>query len=190
MVNMRFINIFIVVLLLAPCLQAELGLTIVGGFNRANVFHEESEMQVWSGDLKAPAFGIERKIGPVITAIGYLKGGYINGYSDIDTTLSISYINVQSYYPLKIGKFTILSGINVGAPLSAVESYSSGGTNKVAVEKINIDYGALMGVSFGFNEKYGARLFLHYGFAELWIEPQEGKRLTTIIGGVCIYYNL
>ena len=41
-----------------------------------------------------------------------------------------------------------------------------------------------------FNEKYGARLFLHYGFAELWIEPQEGKRLTTIIGGVCIYYNL
>ena len=51
MVNMRFINIFIVVLLLAPYLQAELGLTIVGGFNRANVFHEESEMQVWSGDL-------------------------------------------------------------------------------------------------------------------------------------------
>ena len=75
MVNMRFINIFIVVLLLAPYLQAELGLTIVGGFNRANVFHEESEMQVWSGDLKAPAFGIERKIGPVIAAIGYLKGG-------------------------------------------------------------------------------------------------------------------
>ena len=190
MVNMRFINIFIVVLLLAPYLQAELGLTIVGGFNRANVFHEESEMQVWSGDLKAPAFGIERKIGPVIVAIGYLKGGYINGYSDIDTTLSISYINVQSYYPLKFGKFTILAGINVGAPLSAVESYSSGGTNKVAVEELNIDYGALIGVSYGINEKYGARLFLHYGFPELWIEPQERKRLTTIIGGACIYYNL
>jgi hypothetical protein len=187
---MRIINIYIVVLLLAPSLQAELGLTIVGGFNRSNVFHEESEMQDWSGDIKAPAFSIERKIGPVIAAIGYLKGGYINGYSDIDTTLSISYINVQSYYPLKFGKFTILAGINVGVPLNAVESYSSGGTNKVSVVELNIDYGALMGVSFGFNEKYGARLFLHYGFAELWNEPQEGNRLTTIIGGACLYYNL
>ena len=159
MVKMRFISIFIVVLLLAPCIQAELGLTIVGGFNWANVFHEESEMQKWSGDLNAPAFGIER-------------------------------INVQSYYPLKFGKFTILAGINVGAPLSAIESYSSGGTNKVAVEELNIDYGALMGVSYGINDKYGVRLFLHYGFAELWIEPQAGQRLTTIIGGACIYYNL
>ena len=93
-------------------------------------------------------------------------------------------------YPLKFGKFTILAGINVGAPLSAIESYSSGGTNKVAVEELNIDYGALMGVSYGINDKYGVRLFLHYGFAELWIEPQEGQRLTTIIGGACIYYNL
>ena len=70
MVKIRFMYIFIIVLFLAPCIQAELGFTIVGGFNRANVFHEESEMQVWSGDLKAPAFGIERKIGPVIVAIG------------------------------------------------------------------------------------------------------------------------
>ena len=190
MMDTRFIYIFNVGLLLVPFLQAELGLTVVGGFNRSNVFHEASEMQVWSGDIKAPAFGIEKKFGPVIAAIGYLKGGYINGYSDIDTTLSISYINAQSYYPLKFGKFIFLAGINVGAPLNAIETYSSGGTTKVAVEELNIDYGALMGVSYGINEKYGARLFLHYGFAELWIEPQEGKRLTTIIGGACIYYNL
>jgi hypothetical protein len=190
MMDTRFIYIFNVGLLLVPFLQAELGLTVVGGFNRANVFHGESEMQVWSGDIKAPAFGIERKVGPVIAAIGYLKGGYINGYSDIDTTLSISYINVQSYYPLKFGKFIFLAGINVGAPLSAIETYSSGGTTKVAVEELNIDYGALIGVSYGISERYGARLFLNYGFAELWKEPQEGKRLTTIIGGACIYYNL
>ena len=190
MIEMRFINIFIVVLLLVPCIHAELGLTVFGGFNRANVFHEDSEMQIWSGDLKAPAFGIERKIGPVIAVIGYLKGGYINGYSDIDTTLSISYINAQSYYPLKFGKFTIIAGINVGVPLSAFESYSSGGSNKIAGEELNIDYGTLIGVSYGINEKYGARLFFNYGFAELWKKPQERKRLTTIIGGACIYYNL
>ena len=190
MVKMRFISIFIVVLLLAPCIQAELGLTIVGGFNWANVFHEESEMQIWSGDLKAPAFGIERKIGPVIATIGYLKGGYINGYSDIDTTLSISYINAQSYYPLKFGKFVFLAGINIGAPLSATETYSSGGNTKVAVEELNIDYGALIGVSYGISEKYGARLFLNYGLAELWKEPIGGKRLTTITGGACIYLKL
>ena len=190
MVKTRFIIIFIVVLLLAPCIQAELGLTIVGGFNRANVFHEESEMQVWSGDLKAPAFGIERKIGPVIATIGYLKGGYINGYSDIDTTLSINYINAQSYYPLKFGKFGVLAGINIGVPISAIETYSSGGNTKVAVEELNIDYGALIGVSYGISEKYGVRLFLNYGFAELWKEPIGGNRLTTIIGGACIYLNL
>ena len=190
MVNMRFINIFIVVLLLAPYLQAELGLTIVGGFNRANVLHEESEMQVWLGDLKAPAFGIERKIGPVIATIGYLNGGYINGYYDIDTTLSISYINTQSYYPLNFGKFVFLAGINVGAPLSAVKTYSSGGSTKVDIEELNIDYGALIGVSYGISERYGVRLFLNYGIAELWKEPQERKKLTTIIGGACIYYNL
>jgi hypothetical protein len=108
MMDTRFIYIFNIGLLLLPFLQAELGLTVVGGFNRANVFHENTEMQVWSGDIKAPAFGIERKIGPVIATIGYLNGGYINGYSDIDTTLSISYINTQSYYPLNFGKFVFL----------------------------------------------------------------------------------
>ena len=55
-------NIFIIVLFLTPCLQAELGLTIVGGFNRANVFHEESEMQIWLGDLKAPALALKEKL--------------------------------------------------------------------------------------------------------------------------------
>ena len=186
----RFIYIFNIGLLLLPFLQAELGLTVVGGFNRANVFHENTEMQVWSGDIKAPAFGIERKIGPVIATIGYLNGGYINGYSDIDTTLSISYINTQSYYPLNFGKFVFLAGIYVGAPLSAIKTYSSGGTTKVAVEELNIDYGALIGVSYGISERYGVRLFLNYGIAELWKEPQERKKLTTIIGGACIYYNL
>ena len=190
MINTRSIYKIYVGLLLVPFLQAELGFTVVGGFNRSNVFHEETEMQVWSGDIKAPAFGIERKIGPVIAAIGYLKGGYINGYSDIDTTLSISYINAQSYYPLKFGKFIFLAGINVGVPLSAIETYSSGGTTKVAVEELNIDYGALIGVSYGISEKYGARLFLNYGLAELWKEPIGGKRLTTITGGACIYLNL
>ena len=190
MMDTRLIYIFNVGLLLVPFLQAELGLTVVGGFNRSNVFHEESEMQVWSGDIKAPAFGIEKKFGPVIAAIGYLKGGYINGYSDIDTTLSISYINAQSYYPLKFGKIVFLAGINIGAPLNAIETYSSGGTTKVDVEELNIDYGALIGVSYGISEKYGARLFFNYGFVELWREQQGGKRLTTIIGGACIYYNL
>jgi hypothetical protein len=173
-----------------PFLHAELGLTVVGGFNRANVFHEDSDMQVWSGDIKAPAFGIEKKIGPVIAAIGYLKGGYINGYSDIDTTLSISYINAQSYYPLKFGKFVFLAGINIGAPLSAIETYSSEGSTKVDIEELNIDYGVLFGVSYGISERYGVRLFLNYGIPELWKEPQGRKRLTTIIGGACIYYNL
>ena len=190
MINTRSIYKFYVGLLFVPFLHAELGLTVVGGFNRANVFHEDSDMQVWSGDIKAPAFGIERKIGPVIAAIGYLKGGYINGYSDIDTTLSISYINAQSYYPLKFGKFVFLAGINIGAPLSAIKTYLPEGSTKVDIEELNIDYGALMGVSYGINDKYGVRLFLHYGFAELWIEPQAGQRLTTIIGGACIYYNL
>ena len=186
----RFIYIFNIGLLLLPFLQAELGLTVVGGFNRANVFHENTEMQVWSGDIKAPAFGIERKIGPVIATIGYLNGGYINGYSDIDTTLSISYINTQSYYPLNFGKFVFLAGIYVGAPLSAIKTYSSGGSTKVDIEELNIDYGALIGVSYGISERYGVRLFLNYGIPELWKEPQGRKRLTTIIGGACIYYNL
>tara|TARA_B100001245_G_scaffold40637_1_gene26022 strand:+ start:75 stop:647 length:573 start_codon:yes stop_codon:yes gene_type:complete len=190
MINTRSIYKFNVGLLLVPFLQAELGFTVVGGFNRANVFHENTEMQVWSGDIKAPAFGIERKIGPVIATIGYLNGGYINGYSDIDTTLSISYINTQSYYPLNFGKFVFLAGIYVGAPLSAIKTYSSGGSTKVDIEELNIDYGALIGVSYGISERYGVRLFLNYGIAELWKEPQERKKLTTIIGGACIYYNL
>ena len=190
MINTRSIYKIYVGLLLVPFLQAELGLTVVGGFNRANVFHEDSEMQVWSGDIKAPAFGIERKIGPVIATIGYLKGGYINGYSDIDTTLSISYINAQSYYPLKFGKFVFLAGINIGAPLSAIETYSSEGSTKVDIEELNIDYGVLFGVSYGISERYGVRLFLNYGIPELWKEPQGRKRLTTIVGGACIYYNL
>jgi len=190
MINTRSIYKIYVGLLLVPFLQAELGLTVVGGFNRANVFHEDSEMQVWSGDIKAPAFGIERKIGPVIATIGYLNGGYINGYSVIDTTLSISYINAQSYYPLKFGKFVFLAGINIGAPLSAIETYSSEGSTKVDIEELNIDYGVLFGVSYGISERYGVRLFLNYGIPELWKEPQGRKRLTTIIGGACIYYNL
>ena len=147
MVKMRFMYIFIIVLFFAPFLQAELGLTIVGGFNRANVLHEESEMQVWLGDLKAPAFGIERKIGPVVAAIGDLKRGYINGYSDIDTTLSISYINTQSYYPLNFGKFVFLAGINIGAPLSAIKTYSSEGSTKVDIEELNISHGNLLNES-------------------------------------------
>ncbi len=190
MINTRSIYKFYVGLLFVPFLHAELGFTVVGGFNRANVFHEDSDMQVWSGDIKAPAFGIERKIGPVIATIGYLKGGYINGYSDIDTTLSISYINAQSYYPLKFGKFAFLAGINIGAPLSAIKTYSSEGSNKVDIKELNIDYGALFGVSYGISERYGVRLFLNYGIAELWKEPQGRKKLTTIIGGACIYYNL
>ena len=190
MINTRSIYKFYVGLLFVPFLHAELGLTVVGGFNRANVFHEDSDMQVWSGDIKAPAFGIERKIGPVIATIGYLKGGYINGYSDIDTTLSISYINAQSYYPLKFGKFVFLAGINIGAPLSAIETYSSEGSTKVDIEELNIDYGVLFGVSYGISERYGVRLFLNYGIPELWKEPQGRKRLTTIVGGACIYYNL
>jgi hypothetical protein len=48
----------------------------------------------------------------------------------------------------------------------------------------------LIGVSYGISERYGVRLFLNYGIAELWKEPQERKKLTTIIGGACIYYNL
>ena len=190
MINTRSIYKIYVGLLLVPFLQAELGFTVIGGFNRANVFHEDSDMQVWSGDIKAPAFGIERKIGPVIATIGYLKGGYINGYSDIDTTLSISYINAQSYYPLKFGKFVFLAGINIGAPLSAIKTYSSEGSTKVDIEELNIDYGALFGLSYGISERYGVRLFLNYGIAELWKEPQGRKKLTTIIGGACIYYNL
>jgi len=48
----------------------------------------------------------------------------------------------------------------------------------------------LFGVSYGVSERYGVRLFLNYGIAELWKESQGRKKLTTIIGGACIYYNL
>ncbi len=58
MVKMRFMNIFIIILFLAPCLQAELGLTIVGGFNRANVLHEESEMELADTISSMPTKGL------------------------------------------------------------------------------------------------------------------------------------
>ena len=43
---MRILKIINVVLLFVPCIQAELDFTIVDVFNRANLIHEESEMQV------------------------------------------------------------------------------------------------------------------------------------------------
>ena len=187
---MRFNKIFFFILIFFSTLKAEIGITLIGGFNHSNVFHQDQQIQEWSGDIKSLSFAIERKIGPLNTSIGYINGGFINGYSDIDTTLNISYLNIESYYPINIGKIRFIGGVYLANPLSAIESYSTGSSIAITPEELNIDYGILTGVSYGLTEKIGLRILLHYGLEDIWKNPIEQRSITTILTGVNIYYNL
>tara|TARA_B100001146_G_C16199917_1_gene443782 strand:- start:4573 stop:5136 length:564 start_codon:yes stop_codon:yes gene_type:complete len=187
---MRLNKIYYFILILCSFLNAEIGLTLVGGFNHSNVVHQNKQMQEWSGDVKSLSFAIERKLGPVKTSIGYINGGFINGRSDIDTTLNVSFLNIESYYPINIGKIMLLGGVYIAGPLSANETYSTGSSITIKSEELNIDYGVLMGGSFGLNEKIGIRIIIHYGLVDLWKDPLQRGSLSTIFSGVNIYYNL
>jgi hypothetical protein len=182
---MRFNKTYLFILIFCSTIKAEIGITLIGGFNHSNVFHQDEQIQEWSGDIKSLSFAIERKIGPLITSIGYINGGFINGFSDIDTTLNISYLNIESYYPINIGKIRFMGGVYLANPLSAIESYST-----VKPEEFNIDYGILTGISFGVTEKIGFRIVLHYGLEDVWKKPIEQRSITTILTGVNIYFNL
>ena len=187
---MRFNKTYFFILIFCSTIKAEIGITLIGGFNHSNVFHQDEQIQEWSGDIKSLSFAIERKIGPLITSIGYINGGFINGFSDIDTTLNISYLNIESYYPINIGKIRFIGGVYLANPLSAIESYSTGSSITVTPEEFNIDYGILTGISFGVTEKIGFRIVLHYGLEDVWKKPIEQRSITTILTGVNIYFNL
>jgi hypothetical protein len=187
---MRFNKIYLFIVLQCSFLHAEIGVTLIGGFNHSNVIHQKKQLQEWSGDIKSLSFSIERKLGPLKTSIGYLNGGYINGRYDIDTTLNITFINIESYYPINIGKMMLLGGIYIANPLSANETYSTGSSITVKPDELNIDYGVLMGGSFGINEKIGIRIILHYGLVDLWKDPLQRGSIASILSGINIYYNL
>ena len=183
-------KIYLLIIIFFSFLNAEMGFTIISGFNHSNVFHQNQQMQEWSGDIKSLSFAIERKLGPVKTSIGYINGGFINGRSDIDTTLNVSFLNIESYYPINIGKIMFLGGVYIAGPLSANETYSTGSSITIKSEELNIDYGVLMGGSFGLNEKIGIRIIIHYGLVDLWKDPLQRGSVSTIFTGVNIYYNL
>ena len=183
-------KLFIFHLLMFSLLNAEIGITIVGGFNHSNVIHQNKNMQEWSGDIKSLSFAVERKLGPVKTSIGYFHGGYINGRFDIDTTLNVTFINIESYYPINIGNMMFLGGIYIANPLNANETYSSGSSIIIKADELNIDYGVLMGGSFGINEKIGIRIILHYGLVDLWKDPLQRGSISSILSGINLYYNL
>ena len=183
-------KLFIFNLLMFSLLNAEIGITIIGGFNHSNVIHQNKNMQEWSGDIKSLSFAIERKLGPVKTSIGYTNGGYINGRYDIDTTLNVTFLNIDSYYPINIGKTTLIGGVYIASPLSANESYSTGSSITIKPENISYDYGVLIGGSFAFNERFGIRIIMHYGLVDLWKNPLKNGSFSTILSGINIYYNL
>ena len=187
---MRFNKTYFFILIFCSTIKAEIGITLIGGFNHSNVFHQDEQIQEWSGDIKSLSFAIERKIGPLNTSIGHMNGGFINNRSDIDTTLNISYFNIETYYPINIGKMIFLGGVYIAQPISANESYSTGSSLKIKPEELNTDYGVLMGGSFGLNEKIGFRIIIHYGLVDLWKDPILRGSVTTILSGVNIYYNL
>ena len=187
---MRSSKIYLLIIIFFSLLNAEIGLTLISGFNHSNVFHQNQQMQEWSGDIKSLSFAIERKIGPLNTSIGRMNGGFINSQSDIDTTLNISYLNIETYYPINIGKMIFLGGVYIGQPISANESYSTGSSLKIKPEELNTDYGVLMGGSFGLNEKIGFRIIIHFGLVDLWKDPILRGSVTKILSGVNIYYNL
>ena len=81
-------KIYLLIIIFFSFLNAEMGFTIISGFNHSNVFHQNQQMQEWSGDIKSLSFAIERKIGPLNTSIVLMNGGFINSQSDIDTTLN------------------------------------------------------------------------------------------------------
>jgi len=183
-------KIYLFIVLQYSFIYAELGLTLIGGFNHSNVIHQEKQLQEWSGDIKSLSFAIERKLGPVKTSIGYFHGGYINGRFDIDTTLNVTFINIESYYPINIGKMMFLGGIYIANPLNANETYSSGSSIIIKADELNIDYGVLMGGSFSINEKIGLRIILHYGLVDLWKDPLQRGSISSILSGINLYYNL
>ena len=187
---MRLDKIYLFIVLQYSFIYAELGLTLIGGFNHSNVIHQEKQLQEWSGDIKSLSFAIERKLGPVKTSIGYIHGGYINGRFDIDTTLNVTFINIESYYPINIGKMMFLAGIYIANPLNANETYSSGSSIIIKADELNIDYGVLMGGSFSINEKIGLRIILHYGLVDLWKDPLQRGSISSILSGINLYYNL
>lgn len=187
---MRYNKKYLSILIFCSFLKAELGITIIAGLNHSNVILQDIDRQKWSGDIKSFSFAIERKIGPVNTSIGYMNGGYINGFSDIDTTLNISYLNIESYYPINIGKMILLGGFYIAGPLGVQESYSTGSSTTIKAEELNIDYGILMGSSFGLNDKIGLRIIIHYGLEDVWKDVLQKQSITTILGGVNIFYNL
>ena len=187
---MIFNRIILFIVLHYSFIYAEIGVTLIAGFNHSNVIHQNKQLQEWSGDIKSLSFSIERKLGPIETSIGYLNGGYINGRYDIDTTLNVSFMNIETYYPINIGKIKILGGIYISNPLNANETYSTGSSITIKPDELNIDYGVLMGASFGINEKIGIRIILHYGLVDLWRDPLLHGSISSILSGVHIYYNL
>ena len=83
----------------------------------------------------------------------------------------------------------LLGGVYIAGPLSANETYSTGSSITIKPEDLNIDYGVLMGGSFGLNEKIGIRIIIHYGLVDLWKNPLQRGSVSTILSGVNIYYN-
>ncbi|MDP6878376.1 MAG: hypothetical protein QGI18_07225, partial [Candidatus Marinimicrobia bacterium] len=75
-------------------------------------------------------------------------------------------------------------------PLSANQTYSTGSSITVKPDELNIDYGVLVGGSFGINEKIGIRIILHYGLVDLWKDPFKRGSISSILSGINIYYNL
>ena len=187
---MRSSKIYLLIIIFFSLLNAEIGLTLISGFNHSNVFHQNQQMQEWSGDIKSLSFAVERKLGPVKTSIGYTNGGYINGRYDIDTTLNVTFLNIDSYYPINIGKTTLIGGVYIASPLSSNESYSKVSSITINPEDISYEYGVLIGGSFAFNERLGIRIIMHYGLVDLWKNPLKNGSFSTILSGINIYYNL
>ncbi len=93
---MRFNKIYLFIVLQFSFLHAEIGVTLIGGFNHSNVIHQKKQLQEWSGDIKSLSFSIERKLGPLKTSIGYLNGGYINSINNISQEITSNIIEKMS----------------------------------------------------------------------------------------------
>jgi len=154
-------------------------------------------------NVLVPAFGIEKRFGPVVAGFGYYSSGYSMDINILFITMKaitkINYLNVYSVYPYSMNeRIAVGAGFGLGIPISGKATAEAMGVTQntdVKIEDMKMDLSLLINASYAISERYGVRLYYQHGLTEMGeIMPSEADSegfdgRTNRIAGAGLFYR-